>query len=316
MFRLLLLAMGLCAAVECQNPAPPKQDPEILNPPGPHPLLPSDPALSEIRGSLAADRISDAEAALRPYLLAHPNSADAHFLLGYILFRQQKPEPSLAEFTLGARYRNPSAYDLEVVACDYVLLKDYKDADKWFTKALDWNPSNIRARYYLGRAKYNENRFGEAVQAFEECLKLDPKNVKAEDNLGLSYEALGRVEDALKAYRTAIEWQDGPASKNYRPYLDLGNLLVSLDRPAEALPVLQSAALLETSDASVHRQLGKALLHLDRPADARKELETAVKLSPENAPTHFILAQVYRRLGLADLARAESEKYSALAKEP
>src|SRR5207253_6310161 len=63
--------------------------------------------------------------------------------------------------------------------------------------------------YYLGRAKYNENRFAEAVNAFQQCLTLDSKNVKAEDNLGLSYAGLDRNEEAIVAYKNAIAWQSG-----------------------------------------------------------------------------------------------------------
>src|SRR5207253_2324194 len=109
----------------------------------------------------------------------------------------------------------------------------------------------------LGRTKYNENRFEEAVGAFQRCLELDPKNVKAEDNLGLSYEGLNRMDHAMAAYRTAIEWQADSPSKNAGPYFDLGSLLVDNDRAPEALSHLMEAAKLSPQDFRVHRQLGK-----------------------------------------------------------
>src|SRR5256886_16087693 len=106
--------------------------------------------------------------------------------------RDEKAKASLAESTAGAKYSAPIAADLKVVAFDYVLLGDYLDADKWLTKMLEWTPDDAQGWYYLGRTKYSENRFAEAISAFEQCLKVDPKNVKAEDNLGLSYE-IGRA---------------------------------------------------------------------------------------------------------------------------
>ena len=63
----------------------------------------------------------------------------------------------------------------------------------------------------------------------------------------------------------------------------------------------------------MHRQLGKAYTHLDQLDKARAELEEAVKLAPENAPVHFMLLQVYRKEGLMDKAKTESERYTALA---
>src|SRR6185437_12255336 len=123
---------------------------------------PDDP-LSEAQSLVKLARFSDAEQVVRRYLELHKTSADAHYLLGYVLFKEQKAKASLAEYTEGAKCRKPSADDLEAVACDYVLLQDYADADKWFTKSLEWNPGNLQTLYYLGRTKYNENRFDEAI---------------------------------------------------------------------------------------------------------------------------------------------------------
>jgi tetratricopeptide (TPR) repeat protein len=272
-----------------------------------------DTPLAEARSLLESSKLTDAEQVTRRYLQIHKNSADGHYLLGYILFKKQDAKSSLAEYTEGARYRTPSAADLEAVAADYVLLKDYPDADKWFTKAVEWNPKHALGWYYLGRTKYNENRFEEAVSAFEQCLILDPKNVKAEDNLGLSYEGLNQVDKAIAAYRNAIAWQADAAVKNPGPLFDLGSLMVDSDRAEEALPYLLEAARMTPQDYRVHRQLGKAYTHLNRLENAQAELEKAAKLAPENAPVHFMLAQLYRKQGLQDKAKLESDRYTALA---
>jgi tetratricopeptide (TPR) repeat protein len=275
-----------------------------------------DTPLAEARSLLDLGNLEEAEQVTRRYLEVHKSSADGHYLLGYILFKKQDPKSSLAEYTEAARYRTPGAADLQAVAGDYVLLKDYPDADKWFTKAVQWNPKDSLGWYYLGRTKYSENRFEEAVSAFEQCLKLDPRNVKAEDNLGLSFEGLNQLEKAMAAYRTAIDWQKDAADKNAGPLLDLGSLLVDDNRPEDGLPYLLDAARISPEDYRVHRQLGKAYTHLNELEKAGNELEKAVKLAPQNAPVHFMLSQVYRRQGLMDKAKIESERYSALAGTP
>ncbi len=269
------------------------------------PLLP-------VRSLVEAGKLADAEQEIRLYLESHKNSADAHYLLGYILFKRQKAKPSLAEYTEGAKYRTPSARDLEAVAGDYVLLEDFADADKWFTKSVQWDPGNLQTLYYLGRTKYNENRFEEAVEVFKKCLQLDPRNVKAEDNLGLSYAALERNDEALAAYRAAISWDNG-VSKDPGPYIDLGSLLVDNNRSSEAVPYLVEAIQIAPRDLRAHRELGKAYLHLNELEKAQSELEKSAEIAPKNAPIHFMLAQVYRRRGLPDKARIESERYAALA---
>jgi cytochrome c-type biogenesis protein CcmH/NrfG len=52
---------------------------------------PSD-SVAEARAMLDAGKTQEPETILRKYLADNPSSADAHFLLGYALFRQQKAE--------------------------------------------------------------------------------------------------------------------------------------------------------------------------------------------------------------------------------
>jgi tetratricopeptide (TPR) repeat protein len=268
--------------------------------------------LAEARSLLELGKPGEAEKVVRRYLEVHRNSADGHYLLGYILFRLQKAEESLAAYTEGAKYRRPSAYDLEVVGADYVLLGDYASADKWFSKSVEWEPGNRQALYYLGRAKYNENRFEEAIDVFQRCLKLDPKDVKAEDNLGLSYQGLGKNEEAAAAFRQAIAWQADRTLKDPGPYINLGSLLVDSGKTADALPYLLQAKAIAPRDMKARRELGKAYMALNRLDDAQLELEKAVELAPQSAPAHFMLGQLYRKRGMVEKAKLEFGRYAEL----
>ena len=272
----------------------------------------SDSTLDQARQFLQSGNLEGAEKVARLYVASHPNSPDGHYVLGRVLFLEKKAAESLAEFTAGAKYRTPTVDDLKVVASDYVVLGDYTDADKWFTKAVEWAPNDAQAWYYLGRTKYNENRFEEAVSAFKRCLQLDPKNVKAQDNLGLSYAGMGRNEEALAAYRTAIDWQKDAPAKEFGPYLDLGTLLVETNKSQEAIPYLQEALQLNGNDPKIHNQLGKAYLHANELVKAQAELERAVALAPNSAPEHFMLGQIYRKEGHEDKAKEELARFTQL----
>lgn len=269
-------------------------------------------ALAQARMAVDAGSFSNAEATVRKYLAQQDASADGHYLLGYILSREGKAKESLAEYTRAAQLRNPTANDLKVVAVDYVLLGDLVDADRWLTKALNWNPSDKDGWYYLGRTKYNENRFAEAIDAFQQCLKLDTRNVKAEDNLGLSYEGLNQIEQATQAFRTAIAWQDGEGQKNAQPYLNLGMLLAEQKGPEAGMAYLQEAVALAPQNAKTHEQLGRAYMKLKQWKDAHDELEKAVQLAPDSASVHYELGISYRDQGLKDEARKEFDRCTEL----
>jgi tetratricopeptide (TPR) repeat protein len=312
------------------------------------PSPPLDPILAEARSLADEGRASEAERRVRQYLAGHPDSANAHFLLGHILFREiqaearlesqlalqvqapmggvkvlgtnssdakdrnEKAKASLAEFTAGAKYHAPTAADLKVAAFDYVLLGDYLDADKWLTKMLEWAPNDSDGWYHLGRTKYSENRFAEAISAFQQCLKLDLKNVKAEDNLGLSFAGLGRNDEAAVAYQQAIAWQAQSTPKNPGPYIDMGSLLIDENRPQEALPFLLQATKIAPYDSRSHELLGKAYTRLEELPKGQAELEKAIELSPETPNLHCMLAPVYRKQGLTEKAKIEFDRCTAM----
>jgi tetratricopeptide (TPR) repeat protein len=271
-----------------------------------------DPELLKAKSIFDGGNVTDAEQLTRQYLQSHPASADGHFLLGLILFKQNKPKDSLAEYTEGAKYRDPSAYDLEVVSLNYVLIGDYMDADKWLTKSVGMDSHNWQTWYYLGRTKYNENRFAEAIQAFEQCLKLSPENVKAQDNLGLSYAGLGRPQDAEAAYRKAISWQAQLLEQNPGPYLNLGILLVEQNHPEQALEYLQRAVQISPDDPKGHENLGRAYERLNQLSNAQPELEKAVAAKPDDPALHYVLGQIYKREGLSEKAKVEFDTVEKL----
>ncbi len=300
-----------------------------------------DASLVEAKSFVEKGSLPDAERAVRHHLEAHTDSAEGHFLLGYILFREiqtearldltvgsvknldappvdaktrdDKARESLAEFTAGAKYHDPNAFDLKIVALDYVLLGDYVDADKWLTRSVAWNPQDTDAWYYLGRARYNENKFADAISAFQQCLKLSPRSVRAEDNLGLALVGLGRNEEAAAAYKQAMDWQSQSSFKNPGPYIDLGSLLLDENRPEEAVPYLIQAIGISPRESRAHELLGKAYTRMDQLPKAQTELEKATELAPQNANLHCMLAPVYRKQGIADKAKAEFDRCAALS---
>jgi Flp pilus assembly protein TadD len=260
--------------------------------------------LQESRVLLAAGKLQRSETIVQGYLKEHPSSAAAHFLLGDILFREQRAQESLAAFTAGAKFQHPAAGELRTVASDYVLLGDFVDADKWFTEVTAETPSDPEAWYLLGRTKYNENRFADAISSFEHVLALRPRDVRAEDNLGLSQQGLGHSEQAKAAFQKAIEWQGG-IPVDPQPFLNLGTLLSDQGNFTQAVEQLAKAVALAPENPKIHEKLSRALQAKGDLEGAQAQLETAARLAPNAAGLHFKLGQVYRRRGLNERAQQE-----------
>lgn len=84
-----------------------------------------------------------------------------------------------------------------------VARKDLKSAWKWLEKALAREPDNPEAVNMHGILLHHEERFAEAVQAFERAEALGSK--QAVSNRGNSLLDLGRVREALEAHRRAVD---------------------------------------------------------------------------------------------------------------
>ncbi len=260
--------------------------------------------ISQARALLDAGKAAEADSALRTHLSSHPEDADAHFLLGYALFREEKAKESLSEFTAGAKFRRPRADELKVVAADYVMLGDYGDADKWFSQVVSDTPGDADGWYLLGRTKYNESEFAAAITAFEHALSLHPKYVEAENNLGLAWKELNDREKARAAFEAAIEWQ-GATPADAQPFLNLGTLLADSGKPEQAIAPLGKAMLIAPSNPSVHEELGKVYLAMNRLSEAQSELEKAIALSPDTSALHYKLGQILRKEGQGERAQQE-----------
>lgn len=266
---------------------------------------PADP-LAGPRALLAQGQFEKSEAALHTYLGAHPASADAHFLLGYVLFREKKATESLAEFTAGARSRRPGAEEFKAIASDYVLLRDFADAEKWFTEVTLETPNDADAWYLLGRTKFNENSFADAVTCFERTMTLRPRHIEAENNLGLALKELNELDQAKSAFQTAIDWQ-GANPVDSQPFLNLGTMLAEGGEMEKAIPMLSQAAQLSPENPRIHEQLGSVYEKQHDLPKAQAELEQAVSLAPSTSGLHFKLGQIYRRQGMSERAQHEFE---------
>ena len=106
--------------------------------------------------------------------------------------------------------------------------------------------------------RYQQNQFDSAIAAFQEVLQRDPASVKAEENLGLCLEAKNQNTAAIAAYQKSIQLDSQSAERSAQPYVDLGKLLTTLNRTAEALPVLAQAVAIQPNSAVANYELGRA----------------------------------------------------------
>jgi len=169
--------------------------------------------------------------------------------------------------------------------------------------------------YWLARLDYEQERYVDAVAGFTRALAIDPAYMRAHDNLGLSYEALGRYDDAIRSYQEALRLERERHLGSPWPSLDLGILLARLDRLEEAEPLLRESAREDPRFAPARYQLGLVLEKRGRLPEAIAELGRAAELDPAYAEPHYALARLWRRRGEDEKADRALETCLALKKK-
>jgi tetratricopeptide (TPR) repeat protein len=166
--------------------------------------------------------------------------------------------------------------------------------------------------YWLARLDYDAQQYPAAIQKLEQVITIDPHYMKAYDNLGLCYEAAGRLEDAMTTYQRAVDLNRQSKPVSPWPPLNLGTLLVKLERFEDAEKYLRDSLLADPKFAQAHYVFGMLLEKRGRDEEAIRELEQAAELDAAYAQPHYALGRIYRRAGNAEKATAELDRFEKL----
>jgi tetratricopeptide (TPR) repeat protein len=191
---------------------------------------------------LQQSRFDLAEKELRQALLADPNDARAHSLLGFSLSEQEKFDEATQEAEL----------------------------------AIHLSPDADYGHFVLAHVLFRRNRYTEARAAIGEAIRIDPFNATYHGVLAGIQLAKRRWSDALSAAEAGLEIDPEDAMcANYRAMA-----LVQLGRRKEAGHTLESSLSKDPDNADTHASQGWALLHAGDPSKAMEHFREALRLEP------------------------------------
>lgn len=158
--------------------------------------------------------------------------------------------------------------------------------------------NRVEALAYLskGRELYRNDEDTQAIEAFQQAIKLNPELAEAHFRLGLSYDAIGQEQEAEAAYKKAVE--------TYKKYLDkeeneedaeahynLGQTYAGLHLYSEAVREYRQATRITPDDAAIHYDLGLALMRLAQYDEAAAAFSKSLEIDPENYRAEDSLAE-------------------------
>ena len=278
----------------------------------PAPLQTPPELLTQAQARAQAGEWQEAKSLVERYLQTHSDSADAHALLAFLLFKEDQPKQSLEHYSIAAKVRRLSPFELKIMGLDYAMMRDYALASRWLSQSLEARPADLQACTSLGEVKALLGRHEEGAAVFQKCLQIDPKNSFAANGLGVLLELLGRYPEAVLAYRDAAGWEANKPAPDPTPFLNLGRTLLKQNKVEEAVTYLNRAVELAPAYAVGHEHLSRAYAYTNQLESAQRELEKAVALDPGNARLHYVLGRLYRERGLTEKAQSEFERFRAL----
>lgn len=190
--------------------------------------------------------------------------------------------------------------------------RDFAEAERQLASATAAGMPESEQRLRLGEIRFAEERFLDAMNAFDRAAQLDPRNVEAFLDLAsvwrtqyLLDEDTSYLDGALEDLNKALTVAPGDA----RVLAGLGETLVMSGRQSEGLPFLMRAILADPSQkgarvlaARLMVQAGRKQLEARDVKEARAAVERALALDPPHPETYIFLGEVCR--GEQDWERA------------
>ncbi|MGA3163184.1 MAG: tetratricopeptide repeat protein [Verrucomicrobiota bacterium] len=169
----------------------------------------------------------------------------------------------------------------------------WKNNETLFRHALAVTENNYLAHKALGGALFRKGQIDEAINQYQEAIRLKPDYAEAYNNLGTAFQKKGQIDEAINQYQKAIRLTPDYADAHY----NLGNALGRKGQVDEAISQFQEAIRLKPDYADAHYNLGIALGRQGQTDEAINQYREAIRLKPDYADAHNNLGTALGRKG-------------------
>lgn len=173
-----------------------------------------------------------------------------------------------------------------------------KEARRLYERVIQADPRCAEAMHLLGTLIGQQGDQVRALDWMNKAIAREPGNPLYRKNAAVTLLQLGRHEEAVAAYRKAVELRPDFAEAR----IALGGLLTDLERHDEAIAILLEAVERQPDTDNAWTQLGRALQHASRPAEAADCYARAIALNPAQNLAYNNLGVIFDRAGQTEQA--------------
>ena len=164
----------------------------------------------------------------------------------------------------------------------------------------------------LGIGYLDQQQYSDAIEAFEQVVKLRPDYEDSYVNVGLTYIEWEKYSSARPVLEKALQLHPDYARALY--YLALVERREG--HPEAEVADLQRVVELYPQSRDARRELGIAYYQQHRSDEAVAQFEALQAIDPDDVAAHYNLAILYRRKGMKAEAEAQAALYATKRIDP
>jgi len=265
------------------SPRIPDPDPELLN---------------QALAFHQENRLAEAAALYREFLVQQPDQPQAYFNLGAICQASGDLDEAIALYRQILKQEPENFQALYFLASALVNQGYREEAIVTYQQAISVGPTHAAAHYNLGILHYHQGEQAKAMACYQAALQLDPGHAASLYNLGIIHFERQEYDQAAVSYEQALAARPEDVDTLY----NLAFTRAKQGQLAEAALHYHAAAELAPEDPELHNALGSTLRKLDEPELAEACYRQAVSLRADFGPAWTNLATILHMLGRFDEA--------------
>ncbi|MEG4196710.1 tetratricopeptide repeat protein [Microcoleus sp. Pol12A5] len=180
-----------------------------------------------------------------------------------------------------------------------------EDARYWYKVAIAHQPDFAEAFANLGTLSATLEQWQEAIACYQKAISLQPNFAGFYRNLSRIFTQVGQAEEAADCWYQALIVEPIETAEEY---LDLGNTLLSQNKPEKALVCYHRTIFLNPSCCEAYCKIAEAASDLKQWDEAIVNYRKAIKLQPDISELHYKLGNVLQAKDLWREAEAAYRK--------
>ena len=159
----------------------------------------------------------------------------------------------------------------------------------------------------LGTSRQQLGKLEEAIDAFKKAVSIKPDYVEAHYNMGNALQEQGKLEEAIEAYKKALSKKPDYT----KAFFNMGNALQEQGKLEQATVAYKKATLINPNYAEAYNNMGAAFKKQEKLAESLEHIN-AIFIKPNFDEAYYNMGNVLKGLTFHEPNRDLQKRIASL----